>query len=300
MKLYYRLCHTTDPEERLEDAALWKALHDEFGDDIALVPYEDPAPQDGYLLGRGKNMEWAVNPPKLPIPDYLPYWTDPAFLKHCGRSFAICDWYGANQEVERLHAANLDAFVKSTKTKHLTQKVPQGLSLSESLEDMAFSFIDVPNCLMVQECIDMAFERRFIAINRQVVTFSPIAVHLTPLDHTVSYAHFLTPLEKRPWIQSRELAEDMYAVAQSIAEEMATPHAVIDLAVSNDQIVVVEFNSARIGQFGLYACNPREIAKAVRGVVGDIDKPSPPPKSDWDLDACITQTQMLLADRGFV
>lgn len=30
----YRLCNTDDPEERLEDAAMWKALHDVHGDNI--------------------------------------------------------------------------------------------------------------------------------------------------------------------------------------------------------------------------------------------------------------------------
>src|SRR4051812_35062100 len=100
MKLYYRLFETDDPEERLEDAALWKALSDEFGDGIISLDYGAKAPVDGYLLGRGKKMEFDA---KLPISDHLPYWTDPAFLNACGRSFKLCDWDGAKAEVDRLH-----------------------------------------------------------------------------------------------------------------------------------------------------------------------------------------------------
>jgi len=56
--LYYQLTETTDPEERLEDAALYKALYDTFGRGLTLVPGDAPAPEDGLFLGRGKRNEY--------------------------------------------------------------------------------------------------------------------------------------------------------------------------------------------------------------------------------------------------
>lgn len=264
MKLYYRLCETTDPEERFEDAAMWKALHDEFGDEITLVGYNDAVPEDGYLFGRGKRFSASEENVRLPVPDYLPYWTDPAFLRVCGRSFKLCDYDEAKSEVARLHADGKDAFIKSIRSKHLTMKVPQGTPLEDALEELAYSFIDMPPCLMVQEFVDMAYERRFVCINREIITYSPIAVHLTPIDVIYGYAHFRNPSDRRPWMWDENLASQMYEFADNLAKTMATPYAIIDLAVSQGAIVPVEFNPLRIGQFGLYACNVREIARAVR------------------------------------
>ena len=264
MKLYYRLCETTDPEERVEDAAMWKALHDEFGDEISLVGNDDPVPEDGYLFGRGKR--WSAEETKvvLPVPDYLPYWTDPAFLRTCGRSFKVCDYEGAVAEVKRLHDEGKDAFVKAVESKLLTAKVPRGVSLDNALGDMIYSFLDMPASLMVQEFVDMAYERRFVCINREIITYSPVAAHLTPIDAIYGYAHFRRPSDRRPWTWDENLASRMYETADNLAKTMATPHAVIDLAVSNGAIIPIEFNPLRIGQFGLYVCNVREIARAVR------------------------------------
>lgn len=264
MKNYYRLCQTDDPEERLEDAAMWKALHDEFGDQITLIGDDDPNPQDGYLFGRGKKFEWVSNPPKLIAPDHLPYWDDPVFLRACGRSFKLCDFDQAVDEVARIHADGKDAFVKSIKSKHLTMKAPRGSTLRETMAEMAFSFIDLPPCLMVQEFVDMAYERRFVCIARQIITHSPIAVHLTPIDTLYGYAHFLRPTDSRPWIWDQKLVQRMYETADNIAQTMESPHAIIDLAESSGAIIAVEFNPMRIGQFGLYSCNVREIARAVK------------------------------------
>lgn len=270
MKLYYRLCQTDDPEERLEDAALWKALHDEFRDGISVVPWDAPAPADGYLFGRGKRMEWVDNAPLLPVPDSLDYWNDPVFLGYCGRSFKLCDWQEAKVEVDRLHADGKDAFVKSIKTKHFLQKIPRGAGLAEALGDMSYEFLDLPSCLMVQEFVDMVFERRFVCIDRKIVTHSPIAVHLTPIDVFYGYSHFLRPTDRAPHIYDPQLVERMLMTARDIAATMACPHAIVDLAVSDDEVVAVEFNPMRIGQFGLYACNVRLIARATRSLVGAI------------------------------
>ncbi len=300
MKLYYRLFNTDDPEERLEDAALWKAIYDEFGDGIIPLGHDAEAPADGYLLGRGRNHERGAI---LPIGDDLPYWTDPAFLSACGRSFKLCDWDGAKAEVDRLHSEGKGAFVKSIRAKHYIVRVPVGTSLMEAADAMAFSFMDLPPCLMVQELVDLHYERRFVVINREVVTCSPVAVHLTPLDMpAVGFAHYLTPKHKAPWKYSRSLADQMLRIARSIAETMATPHAIIDLAACDGRIIAIEFNPARIGQFGLFACDVRAIAEAVRSVIPDYDDEATAvekrkPKSEWSIVAAQARFHEMFKDK---
>lgn len=264
-KIYYRLTDTPDPEERLEDAAMWKAMHDEYGDEITLLGDNEAPEEGGTTFGRGKRFETTAF--KNPVPEHLPYWEDPAFLSRAGRHFELCDIHGAQSAVETLHAMGKDAFLKATALKLMVMKIPVGTGFDEALDAWAYSFIDRPPCLMVQEFIDMAFERRFVAIEREIVTHSPIAVHLTPLDHLTGFAHYLTPREKRPFIQSPSITEQMYGVACEIAAEMRYPHAIIDLAMSGERVVTVEFNPCRIGHFGLYACDPWSIARASRALI---------------------------------
>lgn len=91
--LYYRLTKTEDPEERLEDAVLYKAMHDTFGKGLTMVDMDEPAPMDGLFLGRGKNRElWQKNILGQPG---MKYWEDPAFQNAITRSFVVTDLSGA-------------------------------------------------------------------------------------------------------------------------------------------------------------------------------------------------------------
>jgi len=272
--LYYRLTDTTDPEERLEDAALYKALYDTFGKGLTLVPGDAPAPKDGLFLGRGKRNEY--HDANVLAPPGLPYWNDPAFRDALTRSFIVTDLDGARREVERLHAEGRDAFLKSTRQKHFTGRIDCGQSFHEEMDGIVYSFIDREDCLMVQEAIDMQYERRFLVMNGKVVTQSPVAWHLTPMSRSwiqgetgfdIEDLHYATP-------QSREArfcpegTRRMTELAQRIADASETRHLCIDIAVigsdpATDPIEVIEFNPMQPGAVGLYGCDPIRIADAV-------------------------------------
>lgn len=271
MKLYYRLTETTDPEERLEDAALWKAMHDVFGSEISILPFDAATPSDGYFFGRGKRIEYARRP-NLLIQDRMPYWQDQAFLSNCHRMFKVMTWNDAMDEVARLHEAGRGAFLKATDTKSMVARLPVGCDMTDLLEGWAYSFIDRPPCIMVQELVDMIFERRFVVIDRQIVTQSPIAVHLTPLNTEAMSLHYLTPTHSGEPKRYPELTWRMTDFVHRIAREMVPEHAIIDVAKINSKIGIVEFNAARIGQFGLYACDPYAIARAVKDLLAKTDE----------------------------
>ena len=122
---------------------------------------------------------------------------------------------------------------------------------------------------MVQEFIPMKYEHRFVVIDRRVITSSPVAWHLTPLNVENRTENYETPKSTSPnFFVSHN--EEQHELAQVIAEEMATPHAIIDIAMHGDQPVAIEFNPCVIGAFGLYACDPYAIAKASEKIVSAL------------------------------
>lgn len=242
---FFRLTENKDPEERLEEAALWKAMHDEYGDEIAPLPDDAEA---GVCFGRmGSKVRNHVS-------DKLPYWADPAFLRHTQRRFSVVSYDGLREAVAALHADGLGAFVKSTKSKHCIFKVPLGASFEEAIGAMAYSFMDGGPDLMVQQLIEPTYETRFFCIDRQIVTESPINPHLTPIDF---------PCRSHP----TPIATALRRVAFDIADDMETPHASIDCALIDGQPGVVELNPMILGNLGLYACDVRALAKASRQLI---------------------------------
>lgn len=264
--LFYRLSGVTDPEERLEDACMWKALHDEYGEDIALLDDKDEPPKHSIVWGRAK-VNWRDQQNIGKAKPFLDYWNDDAFLRNAGRSFCLTDFDGAKREVERLHGVGKGAFLKSTQSKHFILKIPVGEGFDEAMGAMAFSFIDRPPCLMVQELVEMRFERRYVVIGQRVVTSSPVAVHLTPLDtHWAREASFRTPASTEASTESGQImAMDRFAAR--MACELAEPHCCLDIAVVNGSPVIIELNPMHIGQFGLFACDVRKIASASRDLI---------------------------------
>ncbi len=273
MKVYYRLTENRDPEERLEEATLWKALHDEYGDDIELwSPSERGVPRDGLLFGRVGIFEEAKGA-VLAVSKDLPYWQDPAFTRMAGRSCMFCTLDEAADEVQRLHGLGNDAFVKACFMKAVRVHVPVGKTLSEVLGIMALSFCDAPRCLLVQDWASMRYERRFVVIKRQIITHSPISAWLTPLDgQKYIHHHFASPLDAAPACRDEALTADFVERAEWIAANMLPDSAVIDMASINGDIGIVEFNPAQIGQFGLYGCDARAIAAASRMFSGGDPK----------------------------
>lgn len=270
----YRLSNTLDPEERLEDAALSKALHDALGPALQRMPTEAQFPAVGLNLGRLKGHE---SPPNLLSPSSIPYWEDPAFRRFTSREWGHHDLDGAERAVARLHAEGRDAVVKSTlKAKHMVIPVPRGTGLGEALDAMVYSFCDRPSCLLVQEQVEMRFERRFLFLDGELLTQSAVGAHLTPMSRAWEAApgqdfedlHLGTPGSRR-LIHNPALTERMTARALEIAAISDHRTFCMDLCLIGEDaergtIEPIEWNPFQPGQTGLYGCDPRRIAEGIR------------------------------------
>lgn len=250
----FRLTEGVDPEERLEEAALWKAMHDAFGGRIAPVTGAAEDSPGLKVYGRPRRYDGARP---------LPYWSDPAFLRETRRAFRFCGIEDVSAVVGELHAVGLGAFIKSTRDKHAIFRVPVGSDPRDVIGDFAYSFIDGGPALMVQALCEMTYEWRFFCVGRKIVTHSPNAVHLTPLDFGRAVA-YRTPADKTSsggpsWIEAR-----LRPVAERIAADMATEDAVIDCALINGEPGCVELNPMIVGGVGLFACDVRALAIAIR------------------------------------
>lgn len=305
---HYRLSSSCDPEERLEDAVLAKALHDVLGPHLQILPPEASFPEWGLCLGR---QSLHASPLCLSTGE-MPYWTDPAFVMATRRTWSHEDLPGAERAVAALHAAGKDVFVKSTrKTKDGILRVPRGQSLAKALGDWVYSFIDRPPCLLVQEAIEMRFERRFLFLDGELVTQSTVGMHLTPMSRIWEAGpgidfedlHLGTPQSRR-LIHSPNLTARMTERAIEIASSSVHQTFCMDLCLIGDDatrghIEPIEWNPFQPGQIGLYGCDPRRIADGVRahleanpglyqGVPGTLPEQSAPMGADldWtDLDA---------------
>lgn len=249
---FFRLTDNVDPEERLEEAAMWKAMRDQFGDLISPIHGKDEAPDGAAIYGRPKKSETC---PKID------YWNDEAFLRHCRREFKLCDLVEAKDEVERLHRSGKTAFIKATRSKFWIDTISPNQTFDEVMSDIAYSFIDCGRCLMVQEFVTVEYEWRFFVCGRRIVADSSNAAHLTPIDYPLKDG-FLHPsdtisTEVPDWVRNglRALAGQLAATAQY--EDI-----VIDCAMINGGPGCVEYNPLVIGGVGLFASDVRAIAAA--------------------------------------
>ena len=263
----FRLTDNTDPEERLEEAALWKAMKDHYGDRISPVPPVEEGGDDWIMFGRVRR--FAVG--REPVSENIPYWEDPAFLENCGREFKVVDWEELRGAVEELHARGKGAFVKSTRSKHFVARIPVGADVDEEIGDMAYSFIDGGPSLMVQALAEVAWEYRFFVMGREIVSESAVMVELTPLDYgKMDGCIFETPTS-RSFVKDDRLVAEFRKVAETVIETMVPDHAVIDIALIDGKPAVIEMNPMRLGQIGLYASDVRALAagseKLVAGFV---------------------------------
>lgn len=268
MTIRFRLSSNPDPEERLEEAALWKAMHDEYGDEISPLEEADKSPSEFWTFGRQLRNDYS----KRAVSDYLPYWEDPAFLKRCNRVFELCNVNDVASRVSRIHAQGKGAFLKSTRSKHFIAKVPVGVDPMEEIGAMVFSFIDGGPELMVQELCEVRFEYRFFVIDRRVICGSPTQWALTPLDFPLPHGTVYETPQSTERIIDPILVSDLQCVAEDIASDMRCPHASVDCALINDAPGVVEFNPMRLGQLGLYAADVRSLARASRMLLPHPDK----------------------------
>lgn len=263
-RLAYRLTDILDPEERLEEAALFKAMSDYYGRDAVLafrgVQCPDP---DLPVFGRNPSFQaHACNP----VTARLDYWTDEAFLGHVGREFHAVPYEDVASIADRMLSEGKSVFVKSSRQKHFKLTLKPGDSFADKIGDMAYSFIDGP-LLLVQELVPVEYEYRFFIIDRNVVTGSANMQDLTPLDFPLAYgAVFKTPLTADP-DRRPDVVEAFHELAGKIAAEMDTPHACVDIAMIDGKPSVVEFNPMQLGHLGLFACDVRALAEASESLV---------------------------------
>lgn len=260
-EIRFRLSKNNDPEERLEEAALWKAMHDEYGDQIAAIGEDDATEFDGAIFGRQRRTDFTQ---RNPVSWHLPYWEDPAFLENCRREFSVCRLDEVAAAVSALHTQGKGAFIKSTKSKHVIFRVPVGEDPLDVIDAMAYSFMDGGPDLMVQELCQVEFEYRFMCIDREIVTGSPIQWALTPIDGPLTHAAVYQTPKSIERVTRPTIYASLLAVGRKVAETMTTPHASIDCAMINGVAGVVELNPMQLGQLGLYACDVRALAKASR------------------------------------
>lgn len=255
----YRVSQTLDPEERLEDAAMAKAMHDAFAGGLKIVGEGDAD------FGRDR---WFTTDRQ----GNLAYWRDPAFIASAGREVELHDAKGAENAVARYHADGRGAFVKAVDLKLFAVPVPVGTSFHDAVGDYIWSVIDRPPCIMVQPLCDVRWEMRFVSVGRKIVTSSPIAWHLTPISRLLPFFLYENPRAELPELRETE-AREMAGLAVKVARECQPENVIIDCAMIDGQPGVVEFNPFSIGNFGLYACDPVAIAKAfaARPTTGDTD-----------------------------
>lgn len=259
----YRLSDTDDPEERLEDACMAKALRDEWGDELTILPPDAAAPDGKVPWGRLRRSE-------RPVPPSFPYWDDPGFLATCGRRVEVGDLDRARAVVGEIHARGADAFAKAARDKYWCGHVPLGTTLADALGDVAIGVAGHGIDLIVQERLTMTHERRFLFVGGLLVTSSPVAWHLTPLDRERLRATdgFRTPRD--PWEDVEREPDDApletawAAFDASPLDTICVDVARVDAGTDDERCVTVEFNPLEIGRTGLYACDPRALARATR------------------------------------
>lgn len=283
----FRLSDNPDPEERLEEAALWKAMFDHYGEGrITPLLSHDEAPEDWILFGRQKGR---FQSGQEPVSDHLPYWNDPAFRSRCGRGFEVVGYEELGDAVTRLHAAGRPAFLKSTRLKHWTASIPLGGEVADALGDMAYSFMDGGPHIMVQELVEMTYERRYFVMNRRVVASSPVMTALTPIDWPLPYgACFRTPSTREMEVLP-SVRDQQDWLAEMVAAEMTPDHAVVDVAMvggaSSGVPVVIEMNPMVLGQAGLFASSVRDLAASSERLLdGFVPRKRPPFKAAVEED----------------
>jgi hypothetical protein len=261
----------SDPEERLENAVLWKTLKDRLGSEIQAYDDVGNIPKTvTHIFGRaGHRSDLFREGLKYPGPKEksLSYWTMPGFLELAGRSIKVCDLDQADLEVRRLHLEGKDAFVKATRDKYFVKHIPVGASFWEALDAMVYSFIDEEACLLVQEYVAMTYEYRLFVVDGQVVTGAGCIPWKTPLDNTALYdpamiEHRTDTKVGGPAMSNLRL--DQYlSFASEAVDQLGGGSFVLDVAMINGEVAIVELNPMRLGQVGLYAANVNALVNAI-------------------------------------
>lgn len=268
---HYRPSTTLDIEERLEDAALLNAMKTVFGDGMGIMDSRSRPEADALVFGRPRHFEKYFGPAVR-----TNYWNDPGFLAGIRREFHVTDLEGAGEILKDLHLRGKDVFLKGVELKSFTGVAPVGQDLHSTLGDMVWSFMDKPGSLMVQEYLPMWDERRFAIMDRTIVSVFPVANHLTPLDRgrfledgcRVEDMHFAKP-GQRDHRYDPVQAQAMRDFVERVVERSNFDHMILDVAMTDRGIELIEFNPMIPGQFGIFAMDVQAIALASIALLPD-------------------------------
>lgn len=252
----FRLSSTFDPHELVEEALLYAAFKDTFGD--KLVTVRGPNEAD---FGRGTTNRF------MHKFDETKYWEDPAFIDACHRKFKVCTLEEAVEFHEENALEKKNSFFKSIRMKEFTCKIPWRSSLQDAIGDMIYSFIDAGPIILMQDFIDIQYEVRCIIIDGKLVTYSGVHPEMTP--NKLQHLDFM-PLWRYPYhlfdnySKLGMIDEDIESIVNDVFLPLTNfKDIVMDIGIYDDQWTIVEFNPLHIGNFGLYKCDPYKIAEAI-------------------------------------
>lgn len=273
-RIVFRPYRGDDREERIESDAAQTALAELLADRLEIL---DDIPNDAtHVFGRTPANWWLQRSTLVyPAPEHqkVDYYRWRGFLDHAGRPVTLHDFDGAKARVAELHASGKDAFVKATREKYYTGIVPAGTALTRHLGDLAYSFMDTPNCLIVQPRVRMIREYRIFVVDGQAVTGAGNVTSHTPDDNI---AHFNPLVSDRPaediCDHDEELVQAYLAFAAMVIPKLPVSSLVLDVAMIEGAPAVVEINPLHLGQVGLFGCDVRRLAHAVLRSCGLIEE----------------------------
>lgn len=272
--LLFSLLESKDPEERLENAMLWKAMSDVYGDKIHPITADDKVQPGDMIFGMPTGRQLRTSGSDVP----KDYWNWEPFTSRLSRDFHVCNYEEAQAAVASLNEAGKAPFVKALRDKFYVERGEHGQSLEEILGDMVYSFCDYDTpVLMIQEAVDFSHEYRCIIVDGQVVTGSPVLHAATPAARLMMrgdnpearlYKSPSDPISSGK--HAGVVVSNMKAIAAEMAQELRLTSGTIDLGlIGGDpgRIEPIEINSGLPGRYGLYFADPVKIAEATRSIV---------------------------------
>jgi len=272
-RIVFRPYRGDDREERIESDAAQAALSELLADRLEIL--DDIPSEATHVFGR-MPANWRRQPSALvyPAPEHqkLDYYRWPGFIEHAGRPVTLHDFDGAKARVAALHASGKDAFVKATRDKYYTGVVSVGANLTRHLGDLAYSFMDTPNCLLVQPRVRMNKEYRIFVVDGDAVTGAGNVTSHTPDDNIAPFNPLVSDRPAEDLCDhDEEVVQTYLAFAAVVIPKMPVSNFVLDVAMIEGAPGVVEINPLHLGQVGLFACDVRRLAHAVLRSCGLIE-----------------------------
>lgn len=264
-RIVFRPYRGDDREERIESDAAQTALSALLFDRLEI---HDDIPIDAtHVFGRTP-ANWWPQPATLvyPAPEHqkVDYYRWPGFIEHAGRPVTIHDFDGAKARVAALHASGKDAFVKATRDKYYTGIVPAGTGLTRHLGDLAYSFMDTPNCLLVQPRVQMNREYRIFVVDGEAVTGAGNVTSHTPVNNIATFNPLVSARPSEDCCDhDEEIVQAYLKFSNEVIPKIPISSFVLDVAMIESAPGIVEINPLHLGQVGLFGCDVRRLAHAV-------------------------------------